>query len=229
MKYSSMEDELRELKEKQGFRTEDYVKHDLEPKSLKEYAARTEIFDSKIEPKERNGDPVYLDKGVIKGSVAGIVVPVIVLAVIRVILSGIAEGIGSDGFTIFAEVVSGVLRFITAVILISGFVKLIRAQKTFQAGIGGKKVMATITKVESTLDANKRVTMTYNYNGQRRTIQKMVPVNSSAKKGDSFELYINPDNPNSASSGTEFNQGKAITIAILIIAFIIIFSILMSI
>lgn len=229
MKYSSMEDELRELKEKQGYKPEEVVARDFEPSSAPASAERN--FDVKITKKEKPAENAQFNAENIKSAIKKVLVPIAVLTIVRLSLNGAMEANSVSSNTTLYEIITvfaSILKAATASLLIVTFIKIIKSQKTMKTGMGSRKVAAMIADVETTLDANKKITVTYRYNGKKYSTEKTVPQNSVAKIGDSFELYIDPKNPANTISDTEFKQGNAAAIAILVIIFIFTFSFLMS-
>lgn len=229
MKYSSMEDELRELKEKQGYKSEEVVVRDFEPSSAPASAERN--FDAKTIKKEKPAENAQFNAESIKSLIKKISVPIAILTIVRLSLNGVMEANSISSNSTLYEIITvfaGLLKAATATILILTFIKIIKSQKTMKAGMSSRKVAAMITDVETTLDANKKITVMYRYNGKKYSTEKTVPSNSAAKKGDSFELYIDPKNPSNTISSTEFTQGNTVAIAILVVIFIFVFSFFMA-
>lgn len=229
MKYSSMEDELRELKKQQGYKPEEVVVRDFEPSSGSASTERN--FDVKITKKEKPAENAQFNAESIKSLIKKISVPIAVLTIVRLSLNGAMEANSVYSNTTLYEIITvfaGILKAATASLLIVTFIKIIKSQKTMKTGMGSRKVTAMITDVETTLDANKKITVTYRYNGKKYSTEKTVPQNSVAKIGDSFELYIDPKNPSNTISSTEFTQGNTVAIAILVVIFIFVFSFFMA-
>ena len=229
MKYSSMEDELRELKEQQGFKTEEASYRDFEPSFLNN--KNDDAFEAKRAENRAPTEQAHFNTNAIKASLKRIIVPLAIVMTIRfvLLLLGTIDDISSKAAaSAVISTISGLLRAATAGILAFAFAKIIKSQKSFAAGMAGRKVAAMVTNVERTLDSNKKITVMYRYNGKKYSIEKTVPVTSVVKNGDSFELYIDAKNPDKAITGAEFNQGNSIAISIIVVIFIFLLSFLLA-